>query len=277
MTTDTTKVKYIITDPCYILNDEQWGEACALMPYSEGAGWDKFYEKIEEYLEQITGYKAWSTETGFGDWSNCIDSGEDIEHSGFTADAGCVCVCRMPDPGKSPKFDDLIKSAPHCVAIFSASESIAVRFSGSDKRWTVVHIEDNITGNTWETTRDDDDWDEDMCDEEVNDSFEKRLMDLQLENLNKGWEPRDIPTWAINYLINGNSEQLTDEEIKQCDEFMSNWLIGSSECVAYNYKYGSSKKYNDYGSSTFIGIPDIGDGYTKAECETYYCKQRKSK
>lgn len=276
MTTETTKVKYIVTDPCYILNAEQWGECCGLMPFQSNVGWEKFYDRINKFLHKITGHKAWSSDTGFGDWSNSIDIGEDIERGGFTADAGCVCVCRMPEPGKSEKLDEILENSPHCVAIFYASEEIEVTFSGKDRRWTVVHIEDKITGNKWETMRDDDGWDEEFYDDDVEDSFEKRLMDLQLEYLNKGWEPKDIPSWALNYLINGDKQQLTDEEIQQCDEFMTEWLIGSSECSAYNYKYGSAKKYNDYGSSTFIGIPDIGDGRTKAECETYYCKHRRS-
>lgn len=274
MTTNTMKVKYIITDPCYILNNEQWGNACALMPFRDGEGWDAFYGKIDEYLEQITGYKAWSTETGFGDWSNCIDSGEDIEHSGFTADTGCVCVCRMPKPGKSEKLDDYLKNYPHCVAIFSASEEIDVTFSGKDRQWTVVRIVDKITGNTWETTRGDDGWEDETYDDEVEDSYERRLMDLQIEYINKGWETKDIPTWAINYLINGNAEGLSEEEIKQCDEFSAEWAIGSSECDLFNNKYRNESGANEYGSSTNFGIPDIGDGVTGAEFEVYYCKPK---
>lgn len=166
------KVKYVITDPCYILSREQWRQVCLERTNVTKPSWiDDFNKAIVPYLYEITGADAWCDSTGFGDWSNYIVEDEDVEHSGFTADTGTVCVCRMPEPGASKEFDDVLKYASHCVAIFSASENISVEFSKANKHWTVVHIRDNETGQEWNT------WNGQRA-ETTPEEFYKELMSL---------------------------------------------------------------------------------------------------
>ena len=86
-----TLIKYVVTDPCYILNNDTWDECCKFLDDSPKA----FNEAVSKALTDLTGFPAFACDTGFGDWNNKI-YGSYIIHKEFCADSGMVCVCRIP-------------------------------------------------------------------------------------------------------------------------------------------------------------------------------------
>lgn len=77
----------IITDPCYIMRDEDWDN------------WLDSETPLTNYLREKHNFgELIAGDTGYGDWSNTIynsATGEKIGH--FTADAGMVIVCTASD------------------------------------------------------------------------------------------------------------------------------------------------------------------------------------
>lgn len=141
-----TLVKYVVTDPCYILSNEQWDECCKYLD----DGFDKFNEVIAKALTEYTGYPASACDTGFGDWNNKI-YGSYIAHEDFCADAGMVCICRL-----TPKIEEHFRKEyptiySHGAAVFEGSDDICVKFDQSTPTWTVIKIHDRKTGNFIET------------------------------------------------------------------------------------------------------------------------------
>lgn len=147
----TTKV---ITDPCYFLTPEQWDECFAStrgMPYVPErrrkikAASRKIQAAIRRKLEEVTGAKAWVSDTGYGDWTNCI-YGPDVTQAKFLADAGLVCVCDFTDSVKQA----LSKINHRAYALIEATEKIKVRFTGVNDGWCRVFITDE-NGRKWKT------------------------------------------------------------------------------------------------------------------------------
>lgn len=63
-----TLIKYVVTDPCYILSDDKWDECCKFLDDSPKA----FNEAVSKALTDLSGFPAFACDTGFGDWSNKI-------------------------------------------------------------------------------------------------------------------------------------------------------------------------------------------------------------
>lgn len=85
-----TLVKYVVTDPCYILDNKTWDKCCKFLDDSPKA----FNEAVSKALTDLSGFPAYACDTGFGDWNNKI-YGSYIIHKEFCADSGMVCVCRL--------------------------------------------------------------------------------------------------------------------------------------------------------------------------------------
>ena len=60
-----TLVKYVVTDPCYILDNKTWDECCKFLDDSPKA----FNEAVSKALTDLTGFPAFACDTGFGDWN----------------------------------------------------------------------------------------------------------------------------------------------------------------------------------------------------------------
>lgn len=139
----TNKVKYIVTDPCYLIPDDKWQEICSKCFDNKPDQYDRFNAEVAKVLTEITGHPAYASGTGYGDWSNKIGCEKEgvILKSEFFADSGMVSVCRLTDEiiNESRKHG----CAYDCgAAIFEAGENISVSFDGKDRGWTVVYIED---------------------------------------------------------------------------------------------------------------------------------------
>ena len=82
----------IITDPCYILRDEDWSHWLDMEFTANPIGLDNYLRQYHNFGELI------AADTGYGDWCNEIYNTETGETIGqFTADAGMVIVCRASD------------------------------------------------------------------------------------------------------------------------------------------------------------------------------------
>lgn len=145
---NNSQVKYIVTDPCYLLPRDTWDACCKVFKNDDEFMYDRFDEEVSKALSKFTGFPAYACGTGIGDWSNEI-WGAGVKKSDFCADAGMVCVCRLTSKlmyqlykkyGRDKTFSGM--------AIFEMSENINVDFDTSDPNWTVVKIKDLQTGET---------------------------------------------------------------------------------------------------------------------------------
>lgn len=121
---------YIVTDPCYIIPDPEWGRM------SERNKWN---ENISNYLESVTKSDAWCFDTGYGDWANVM-SGDGVheDHDEFTADAGMVCVCEYTD--EIQRHIRHTELPDYCYALVDMEGSVDVQADRSDRHWTVITI-----------------------------------------------------------------------------------------------------------------------------------------
>lgn len=106
----------IITDPCYIMRDEDF-ENVANEDIGKMDDWE-----ICEYgsnMERL-GFKNYLTsDTEYGDWScTTYKEGTKEKLGSFCADAGLVSVFLLEDVLKyNPKYDDYIKNPHSCTLI----------------------------------------------------------------------------------------------------------------------------------------------------------------
>ena len=161
--------KYIITDPCYLIPDDDWSKCCEIF---DSAAYKKamenrdyvmqrelFDNETTAALQKYSGdYKAKACSTGYGDWTNDIWGVNVLKHD-FFADSGMVCVCELTDNVRK-----VIDSGFNGMAVFETDKDIEIEFDWSDSDWTVVRIIDKNTGreivSSQEPYSDDDDYDE---------------------------------------------------------------------------------------------------------------------
>ena len=131
--------RYIITDPCYLLDDDVWQKCCKAAERPDHS-WDDelFATKVANELTKMTGQKAWASETGFGDWSNTMcGNNVKIIQSYFVADSGMVSVCVLTPEIEAHGFD-------YFGAIIECEGDVTVNFDKEDSNWTVVYIKDAV-------------------------------------------------------------------------------------------------------------------------------------
>ena len=69
----------------------------------------------------------------------------------------------------------------------------------------------------------------------------------------------DIPEWAICYLVNGDSDELSDEEIKAADEFVDNLMAKyNSNRIIFDTEVMDEEKYGNYYRDEINPNPDFG-------------------
>ncbi len=150
-------VKYIVTDPCYLLPRNTWDKCCEVFKNDDEFMYDRFDEEVSKALSEFTEFPAYACGTGYGDWSNSI-WGDGVIKQDFVADAGMVSVCRLTDKVlqhlKEKYGEANIYSG---LAIFEMSENIRVDFDVSNSNWTVVKIKDLQTGETIQSESADED------------------------------------------------------------------------------------------------------------------------
>ncbi len=102
----------IITDPCYITNDEDWE---TFVHYD--------YIEISSAIGTSLGLVA---DTGIGDWSNSITDKNGNELGTFCADAGMVCVFLLEDVLKYNPSLELPEHIATIIPNFEGTVSITL-------------------------------------------------------------------------------------------------------------------------------------------------------
>lgn len=151
----------VITDPCYIMRDEDW-EHFLDMEFSETAqgsyGLDNYLRRYHNFGELVAG------DTGIGDWNNVVYNTNTDETVGkFCADAGMVICCTASDlKNYGADFDEIKRLASiGCAAIIenysghirlcyetTPSSKLAVLEAVGDENsddinWSTEHLADN--------------------------------------------------------------------------------------------------------------------------------------
>ena len=149
-------MKYIVTDPCYIIEDDVWSTLCDraddLSNNDRGNLWCTAFDSVvTNELQRMTSPIAKAGQTGFGDWANSL-TGPHVLQSEFCADSGMVCVCPLTDEIEAylkNKYGEEYQTNFGCVAIFEASNNLTITLDESDSSWTIVKIRDNKSGETY--------------------------------------------------------------------------------------------------------------------------------
>lgn len=166
--------QYVITDPCYILSEEVWQKACKEEFNDAEDQYERFNNRITAELNTLAGTTdAVATDTGFGDWSNCMHCSNDdkIVQSDFFADSGIVCVVEYNDKIKAAleanDNNHLVDEDVGGAALINTEGNVKITMNHDDPSWTVVEIEDEKDGFNSLVAEDDafDDDDEDEDDE----------------------------------------------------------------------------------------------------------------
>lgn len=153
-------IKYIVTDPCYLLPRNTWDACCEVFNNDDELIYDRFDKAVSKALSEFTGFPAYAYGTGFGDWSNSI-WGTGVIKQDFTADAGMVCVCRLTDKVLQQLKEKYGEANIYSgIALFEMSENIRVEFDITDPNWTIVNIKDMQTGATIQSEYADEDKDD---------------------------------------------------------------------------------------------------------------------
>lgn len=152
-------MRYIVTDPCYIVPDATWEQLCD--QYLANDDFRGFNKAVADELTKLSGRRAYVEDTGFGDWSNSME-GRQVVTPNFVADAGMVCVVAWtPEIAKLAEGNygkDFVKGS---AALLELAEPIRVRFDTSDPNWTIVKITDAQGNYCVSEEQEDEDEDED--------------------------------------------------------------------------------------------------------------------
>lgn len=160
-------MKYIITDPCYIVPEDVWDKACQYI--DDDAVID--YANFEKVISDACGTKVDCCDTGCGDWDNSISGPHDnIINKEFCADSGMVCFAQLtPEIENNMAVND-INLANNSVAVVIDVSDAHVEWHGNDE-WTIASIrtpEGYFYSEDYPADDDDDDWDDEWDDEDEN-------------------------------------------------------------------------------------------------------------
>lgn len=110
----------VITDPCYVFRGEEWYEAIGLF---EGMGTVNGALAPQEF--SFYGRNMVIADTIFGDWCCELRSPEAGRIGMFTADAGMVCMLRMPHDEAVKLFNNIPEMCWACLPKFDGTASIS--------------------------------------------------------------------------------------------------------------------------------------------------------
>lgn len=128
-------MKFIVTDPCYIVPEDVWNEACK---YKDG--YDIDYTNFEKVISDACGTKVDCCYTGCGDWDNSISGPHDnIINKEFCADSGMVCFAKLTPEIENNMVANDINLANNSVAAVIDVSDAHVEWHGNDE-WTIASI-----------------------------------------------------------------------------------------------------------------------------------------
>lgn len=129
----------IITDPCYLMKDEDWEHFLSLELTSKPIGLDNYLRQYHNFGEVI------GADTGYGDWDNEVQETKTGAVLGeFTADAGMVIVCTASDLTNygydREEFLDLVERG--CIAVipnFTGTVELHYEYSKDESKLAVIY------------------------------------------------------------------------------------------------------------------------------------------
>ena len=137
----------IITDPCYLLREEDWNRFGDIFNYENG----------QDFLSSLNFGECIIADTGYGDWSNEVTNlDKDVRiGTGFTADAGMVCVVTLSDLTNYgydyDKITDYIDSGLITV-IHGYTGTVTLTYTkGEYGDWAVIKGEGDFNWSTQES------------------------------------------------------------------------------------------------------------------------------
>ena len=152
----------IITDPCYLLKEEDWDEytnlAFSNSPVYKTLSLDEYLRKYHNFGEVI------AADTGIGDWSNSVyvDDDKDTVLGSFSADAGMVAVFTASDLSNYGYDEEELKRLVSigCATIipdYSGDVVLEYERTQYDSRIAVItgtgETKDDISWSTWRESK----------------------------------------------------------------------------------------------------------------------------
>lgn len=137
-------MKLRITDPCYIIDVEEWSKICEISGNMMGDWATAFDKLVTDYLVKKTGAPwAKAGSTWYGDWSNTM-YGEAVTNSGnFVADSGMWCVV----PAEFCERGDMNMITDGAILEFDDDGEIVVEeIENNKKQWAEIQVTGKING-----------------------------------------------------------------------------------------------------------------------------------
>lgn len=146
--------KYVITDPCYILTNEEWKNV-----YQYADDQNKFENEIALKLTNLTGEPAEAVYTDVGGWTNELKKNFNnindckLIQPYFIADSGMVCSCLYNDEvirrleGVNLLYYAIIEVNSNSqvnILIDRSEEATNVRVEADQKKLLLLELKRNI-------------------------------------------------------------------------------------------------------------------------------------
>ena len=143
-------MKYLITDPCYIISHSDWDALCDQATEEEkyqGRDWSDIFGKlVAAHLRTISGNQyADACDTGYGDWENHM-FGRAVKQSEFGADSGMVCMVELTS--KLTEYinvdkENSIANVMSLSAVLESDDVLHAEFNTDNSNWTELCVVDS--------------------------------------------------------------------------------------------------------------------------------------
>ena len=163
--------KLMITDPCYLLDGEEWAECCEVWGDDETETPAAFLKKIEEKLNQKINIQqvVGVAKSPDGDGSFFVEplNGTKCREFEFWVDSGVWCVCVVNNFDVSPMNDGIAK-----IEIEVSGDLCVTRYQNMPKnRYYINSGSQNTAVIDFDAELDDDNWEKDLPDDDDCDLF----------------------------------------------------------------------------------------------------------
>lgn len=164
--------KLIITDPCYLLDSEEWAECCRVLGDDETETQTAFLKKVEEKLKQKSNIQqvVGVANSPDGDGSYFVEplNGTKAREFEFWIDSGTWCVCVVDNFNIPEHFSDdgvarieIENSGNLCVKKYENMPKSGYYIVSGSQDIAVIDFDAELDEDDWE-----DDWEDDLDDDD---------------------------------------------------------------------------------------------------------------
>ena len=159
--------KLIITDPCYLLDGEEWAECCEVWGDDETETPAEFLKKIEEKLSQKANIRqvVGVAKSPDGDGAFFVEplNGTKCREFEFWVDSGVWCVCVVNNFDVQPMNDGIAKieiemSGNLCIRRYQNMPKNRYYINSGSQNTAVIDFDAELD--------DDDNWEKDLPDDD---------------------------------------------------------------------------------------------------------------